>query len=182
MASKPKKDWRTECTAAADSLRDPFRMRLLVAGVFAALMFFVIGEPSHGKLQRKRRELTQLKQQLATVEQVSLLESRVAELTPRLITGVGTDPVLNHMLAVIRRSSADLVRMDAESAVRLGPYEAVRLQIELTGSFAALDEVLHEINHDTLLLRIDSFALASDPRDPRQTSLQLSVMMLKEPK
>ncbi len=182
MTSKPKKDWRSECTAVADSLRDPFRMRLLVAGIFAALMFFAIGEPSHGKLQRSRRDLKQWKQQVATAEQVALLDTRVAQLTPRLISGHGTDPVLNHMLAVIRKSSADLVRMDAESAVKLGPYEAVRLQIELIGSFAALDQVLHEINNDSLLLRIDSFSLAADQRDPSQTLLQLTVLMLKERK
>ncbi|QEG38584.1 hypothetical protein [Roseimaritima ulvae] len=180
MASKPQKNWRSECAALADSLREPFRMRLLVAGGFAALMFFVIGEPSHGKLQRGHRELRQWKQQIATAEQVALLDSRVAELTPRLITGSGTDPVLNHMLTVIRNSAADLVRLDAEAAARLGPYEAVRLQIELTGSFAALDQVLQKINNDSLLLRMDSFVMTADQRDPSQTSLQLTVLMLKE--
>ena len=45
-------DWRSELEQVAAKLRDPFKMRMAVAGVTLAVMCFGINDPIHGRMKR----------------------------------------------------------------------------------------------------------------------------------
>ena len=47
-----KKDWRAELEQVAEKLRDPIRMRLAVAAVAVAIMYFGISEPLYGRMKQ----------------------------------------------------------------------------------------------------------------------------------
>ena len=75
-----KSDWRSELEQVAAKLRDPFKMRMAVAGVTLAVMCFAINDPIHGRMKRSTRELNRMKKTMQTAEEVMLLRDQLARL------------------------------------------------------------------------------------------------------
>ncbi|MEO1525341.1 MAG: hypothetical protein AAFX06_07885 [Planctomycetota bacterium] len=179
MSKKGKQDWREELKQVADQLRDPVRMRIVVAFVAIAIMMFGINDPLHGRTKKSRRSLKELQQRVSTAEEVLLLRDSMENLESRIIQGEGSDPVTSFFINLFRQSPVDFNQINVEAAQRLGPVYSVRTTIDLSGSFEELSQALHLIESQDELLRIESLKISPAERGA-PPSMQLAIRLLKE--
>lgn len=175
-----KKDWRQELQQVAEQLRDPFRMRIVVACAMVAVMFFAISEPLHGKTKRSKRELQQLRDQVKTAEEVLLLRESLDRVQDRIIQGEGNDAVTGFFISLFRDCKADLLQINAEASQRLGPIYSVRVTLDLAGEFSELNEALFQLESCSELVRVETLQITPAERGAASPMMQLSVRLLKE--
>ena len=174
-----KNDWRAELEQVAEKLRDPMRMRIAVAGVALAAMYFGISEPLYGRMKQEKRELTQMENKVKTAEEVLLLRDHLKAVEPRILSKDGDDIVVTHLIEIVREHSVDLMRIDAESPERLGPMKTIGVSLDLSGSFAELTKVLHRFESDPFLMRIETIAISPGERAKAAPTMQLTLKMLR---
>ena len=173
-----KKDWRAELEQVAEKLRDPTRMRIAVASVAVAIMYFGINEPLYGRMKQEQRQLQQLKSAVNTAEEVLLLRDHLEAVQPRILKSNGDDIVVAHLIEIIRAQSVDLMRIDAETPERLGPMKTIAVSVDLSGTFSALTRVLHRFESDPYLLRIETISISPGDRSKSKPTMQLTLKML----
>tara|TARA_R110002049_G_scaffold4601_5_gene32098 strand:- start:140046 stop:140588 length:543 start_codon:yes stop_codon:yes gene_type:complete len=174
-----KKDWRAELEQVAETLRDPMRMRVAVAGVSLAIMYFGISEPLYGRMKQEKRQLQQLETKVRTAEEVLLLRDHLQAVEPRILRQDGDDIVVAHLIEIVREHSVDLMRIDAESPERLGPMKTIAVSLDLTGEFTDLTKVLHRFESDPYLLRVETIAISPGDRSQSTPTMQLTLKMLR---
>ncbi|KAA1262184.1 hypothetical protein LF1_47460 [Rubripirellula obstinata] len=174
------KDWKSELNQIAEVLRDPFKMRMVVAGVTLAVMSFVINDPLQGKMQATKQDLSQLKNTVRAAEEVMLLRDHMEQVQDRIFVGKGNDAVLSHLIELIRSEDVDLMRIDAGAPTKLGPLHSVRISIEVLGSYQSLLKLLHDLDSDHYLIRIEDVAI-KPPKQTRSTAtMNVDLRIIKE--
>ncbi|QDT13326.1 GspMb/PilO family protein [Planctomycetes bacterium K23_9] len=174
------KDWRAELQQVAQHLRNPLRMRMAVAGVALAIMFFAVSEPLHGRMKKQKRELADLENTAKVAQEVVLLRAHLEAVQPGIMAGDSNDAITSHLIDLVRGESVDLMRIDTEAPSRMGPLESVRVSMDVTGSFDSLSRLLQQLESGVYLLRIESVSIKPAERNRRTPSMQLSLLMLKE--
>ncbi|NND98740.1 MAG: hypothetical protein HKN47_15575 [Pirellulaceae bacterium] len=175
-----KKDWRSELEQITTQLRDPFRMRVAVAGVTLVVMFFAISEPLHGRIKQSKRELEQIRGTSKTAEEVVLLRSHLENVEPGIMRGDSNDVVTSHLIDLVRQQSVDLQRIDAEAPTRLGPIKTVRVNIDVSGSFQDLTALLHALESGQYLIRVENIVVTPPERNQSTPTMQLSLRVLRD--
>ena len=173
-----RKDWRAELEQVAEKLRDPMRMRIAVAAVAVAVMYFGISEPLYGRMKQHTRDLKQLETAVSTAEEVLLLRDHLEVVEPRILKSDGDDVVVAHLIEIVREHSVDLMRIDAETPERLGPMKTIAVSLDLSGSFVALTKVLHRFESDPYLLRVETISISPGDRSQSMPTMQLTLKML----
>ena len=174
-----KKDFREELQQLSEKLRDPFRMRMLVAGVTLAIMFFAIHSPIEARMKIEKREIGLLETKHKTAKELMLLQTHMEKVDPQIIRCETNDVIVAHLIETIRRHPVDLMRIDAEAPVRHGPMHTVRVGIDCIGDYKQLLGVLHAIESDPHLFRVETISL--DPPDlDTPSKLTVSIRVLKE--
>lgn len=174
------KDWRQELENVAEFLRDPFKMRIAVAGLTLAIMCFAINDPLQGKMQSSKSELSKLKTKVRTAEQVMLLRDHLSAVDDRIVKGKGNDVVVSHLIEIVRDEHVDLMRIDATDPQKLGPLRSVRINLDMLGSFEALLKVLHRFDSDPYLIRVEEFAIVPPNPNRSTSSLNVTLRVMKE--
>ena len=178
MASE--KNWRTEMEQVAEFLRDPFKMRMAVAGVTLIVMCFVINDPLQGRMKISQRDLQDLEAKVGTAQEIMLLRGHLSKLGDRFIKGQGSDVVVSYLIDIIRNEPVDLMRIDAMPPVKLGPLQTVRVNIEVTGDYRELIGLVHRLESDQYLVRIEDFSIVPPKRNRLKSMLTVVLQVMKE--
>ncbi len=176
-----KKDWRADLEQVVEQLRDPFRMRIVVAGVALAVMYFAISNPLHGRMQQSQRDFDRMQSTADLAEEVLLLRSHLDRVDQRIISGNSNDVIVSHLIDLVRNQPVDLIRIDAEAPTRLGPLQSVRISLDVNGSFDALAKMLHRLESDQYLFRVETVSISPPQRDNPDPSMQLQIRTMKDP-
>ena len=174
-----KKDFREEFQQVIEHLRDPLRMRLAVAGLTLVVMFFAISEPLNGKIKRSKRDLLELRQTAATAQEVVLLRGALGKVDASVMRG-DNDVVTSHLIGMVREESLDLLRIDSEAPTRLGPMETIRVSMDVTGDFQSLNGLLHRIESDAYLMRVETLVINPAERKRTTPAMQMTVRILRD--
>ena len=180
MAERNKKDFREELKQVADHLREPFKMRMAVAGICLVVMFFGISEPLHGRIKKEKRDLTELKNKTKIAQEVELLQSHLENVEPRIFRGKSNDVIVTHLIDLTRKHPVDLMRIAAEAPSRQGPMQSVRVSLDLIGDHADLLSLLHSFESDQRLMRIESISITPPERNRTKPTMALSIRLLKD--
>lgn len=173
-------DWRSELEQVAETLRDPFKMRIAVAGVTIAIMCFAINDPIHGRMKRSKRELNQMKTTVKTAEEVVLLRDKFANVEDRIMKGKSNDVVVSHLIDLVRSESVELMRIDAQAPERLGPMQAVRVTIDVNGTFEDLTQLLYRFDTNQYLIRVETVAISPPERERTTPSMNVTLQIIKD--
>ncbi len=174
------KDWKNELQQVADFLRDPFKMRMAVAGATLVVMGFVINDPLQGKMQASQRDLTKLKSNVRIAEQVMLLRDHMERVEDRIVKGKGNDAIVSHLIELVRSESVDLMRIDAGPPQKLTPLKSVRITMDVLGSYESLVQLLHRLDSDHYLIRVEDVVIKPPTQDRSTSSLTVALRILKE--
>jgi hypothetical protein len=174
-----KKDLKTELRDAANALRDPLRLRVLVCGLALGVAFLGIYRPLGGQVRTASRNLKQAEREAAVARDVEFLQAQADTFEKRL----GTDPDVNetvqYVLDGVRALPVKLVQLDSDASIGVGPYEAAVLRLAVSGAVADLDKLLKWLETDERLFRIDSLELTPPQGQETAPSLRLTLLALK---
>ncbi len=173
-------DWRKELEQVAEKLRDPFKMRMTVAVVTAAVMCFAISDPIHGRMKRHKNELNDMKTVVRTAEEVVLLRDRFVPVENRIVTGKSNDVIVSHLIDIVRSEPVELMRIDAQAPERLGPLQSVRVSMDVEGSFEALQTLLHRFDSDHFLMRVDTISISPPELNETVPTMNVTLQILKD--
>jgi hypothetical protein len=175
-----KKNWKSELGQVADFLRDPFKMRMAVAGITLAVMSFAINDPLQGKMQASNRELSKLQTTVQAAEQVMLLRDHMEQVEDRVFKGKGNDAVVSHLIELVRSEPVDLMRIDAAPPSKLGPMMSVRVTMDILGSYQSLLQLLHRFDSDHYLIRVEDLTISPPTQNRSTSSLSVALRIMKE--
>jgi len=173
-------DWRAELEQVAEKLRDPFRMRMTVAVVTVIVMCFAINDPIHGRMKKVRRELDQMKQTVRMAEEVMLLRDRMADVEDRILKSKTNDVVVSHLIELVRSEDVELMRIDAQAPQKIGLLQSVQVSLDVNGSFDALTQLLHRLDCDRYLNRVETISITPPERDRTVPTMSISIRILKD--
>jgi hypothetical protein len=175
-----KSDWRAEIEQLAEKLRDPFKMRMTVAGAMVAIMCFGINDPIHGRMKRSKHELNEMKTTVQTAEEVMLLRDKFEEVEDRIMKGKSNDVIVSHLIDIVRSEPVELMRIDAQTPQRLGPMQSVSVMIDVNGSFEALTQLLYRFDANQYLIRVDTVAISPAERDEATPTMSVTLQIMKD--
>jgi hypothetical protein len=173
-------DWKRELAQLAEKLRDPFRMRIAVAAVAVAVMCFAISDPIHGRMLESKRELKELRANVRTAEEVMLLRDHWQGVEDRIVKGDGNDVVVSYLIDIVRGEQVVLSRIDTQPPEKLGPLHSIRVMIDVTGTFSSLMQLLHRLDTDPYLIRVESVAITPPGRDRSDSAMSMVLRVIKE--
>lgn len=173
-------DWKRELEQLAEKLRDPFRMRMTVAMVTVAVMCLAISDPIQGRIRDSKRDLKEMKATIRTAQEVMLLRDHLQAVEDRIIKGSSSDVVVAHLIDIVRGQQVELRRIDTQAPEKLGPLHSIRVIIDVTGKFDALMKLLHRLDCDQFLIRVESVMIAPPAMDDTDSTLNLVLRIIKE--
>jgi hypothetical protein len=174
-----KESTRKDLQRLADAVRDPFRLRLLLAAVTVGVMYFGIQQPLASQAADYRRKSRELQRKDAVAQQVTKLRKGLDELETRLLSsqhGAATTYLMN----ALREASVELQRIDGQTEFGIGPFQATRLRASVIGPAKQLDALLRQLEEGNSLVRIDTVSLVPPMRDEKHPTMQLSLVVLSK--
>lgn len=178
--NQQKGDFKAELEQLAEKLRDPFRMRMTVACLAAAVLVLGISDQLESKIKRSKSETRRLKSTISTAEEIELMRVSLEQVEPKVLEGKGTDAILKHLIVRFRETPISLMRIEPDAPVRVGPFESVRVTAEFHGEFADFHKLLADLDNDPKLLRVESVAIDAPKQADKPATMQLVVRMMEE--
>ncbi len=171
--------YKQQLQKAAEQLRDPFRFRIFVTLVVLGLAYFAIYSPLNGKIEETKRKLSQ-EQTLETLSQdVELLRAQMELFEHRLVKDSDANEWIEYVLNGVRALPLQLVNLDLKDERKVGLYRAFGLRLEVSGRMKDLDALLHWLETNDRLFRIDVMNLAPDRKQETRRVMQLELLGLK---
>ena len=163
-------DMKQELAQLADRLRDPFRLRVVVAVSCLAVGYFTIAAA------QQRLTTEHARQQLH--HDIEFLRAQLEMFEYRLPEDDDTNAWVQYVIEGIRQYPLKLVNLDSDQLRRVGPYSAVAMRIELEGSMEDLDRFLYWLETDERLFRIESTKIEPAKGDRGRRFMQITLLGL----
>lgn len=160
-------------------LREPQRLRLAICVLTLAGAYFGVYLPLAERINQASRLCHEAQQRQTTAHEVQLLKAQAALFQPRLSSELDTNELIEYVLSGVRELPLQLVQVDAAGTESLGPYQTLKLQMEVRGEVSQLDAFIAWLETNPWFFRID--ALRLDPPRGQNTvaSLRLVLRALK---
>jgi type II secretory pathway component PulM len=173
-----KRDYQAELKRLADALRNPLRLRLAVCGVSLAIAYFAIYQPLDARILQASRQLREAEGRQAAAQDTIVLKAQVDAFKPRLAANPDPNESIQYVLDGVRSFPLKLLRLDSRGTVAVGPYDAVGIDLEVSGPILQLDALVEWLEANQRLFRIDALKI-EPPRGEGDPQLRLRVLALK---
>jgi Tfp pilus assembly protein PilO len=164
---------------ALASLRHPLRLKIVVTVLLLLGAYVGVCMPLSARIDESSRKLQEQRRRAKLIEEVSHLREQLAFVQPRLPRDTDTNEWIQRVLDAIRELPIELISLDPAEPRRVGPYEAVVLQIKCSGKFEDFDTLLRWFESNQRLFRVDSATIAPSHSKDEQLTMQLTVLGLK---
>jgi type II secretory pathway component PulM len=164
---------------ALASLRHPVRLRIAVTGLLLLAAYVGVWMPLSERITESSRKLEEQRRRGKLIEEVSDLREQLALVESRLPEDTDTNEWIQRVLDAVRELPIELISLDPDEPRRVGPYEAVVLQIKCNGKFQDFDALLQWFDSHDRLFRVDSATIAPSNSKNDQLTMQLTVLGLK---
>jgi type II secretory pathway component PulM len=161
------------------SLRHPVRLRVAITGLLLLVAYVGVWTPLSERIAEASRKLEAQRRRATLIEEVSDLRAQLALVDSRLPQDTDTNEWIQRVLDAVRNLPIELISLDPQQPRRVGPYEAVVLQIKCSGKYQDLDALLQWFESNERLFRIDAATLAPANGREDQLTMQLTVLGLK---
>lgn len=162
-----------------ERLRDPFRMRVALTLLSILAGYSVIYWPLTSHLEQARRRLQQERTRKELHADLDRLRAQVALFDARLPKQTDTNEWVQFVIQGIRRFPLKLNNLDSSEPRRIGPYEAVAMQVEVEGNMQSLDRLLHWFEANDRLIRLESVKLEAARKESTNRVLHATLLGLK---
>ena len=171
--------YRRQLQNLTDQLRDPFRFRIFVTLVVLGLAYFAIYVPLNGSIEETKRKLDQEQDREMLMQDVKLLRSQTELFEHRLVKDSDVNEWIEYVLNGVRALPVRLINLNLKDERKVGIYRAFGLQLEVSGEMKDLDSLLHWLETNDRLFRVDVMKLVPDRKHQTHRVMQLELLGLK---
>jgi hypothetical protein len=132
--------------------------------------------PLEGAIAETDRQLQLEQQHLQLVRDTGELRNQFARLRASLPDKTDPNEWVQYVLGGIRQFPVKLVNLDSEAPRTLGPYRVVVLRVELEGGFDDLNRLLHWLETNQRLMRVDTIKVEPNRRNESTLVMQMTVL------
>jgi Tfp pilus assembly protein PilO len=166
---------KTAIQKLVERLYDPLQFRIFVAAVMLAIGYAGVYMPLDDRIAETTKDLKKAKEYQKLTEEVEDLQSQAVRACARLPKDTDTNEWVQYVLTGVRKLPVKMVSLDSAPAKKVGPFEAVVLQVELHGKYHGLESFLDWVETNERLFRIDSISVSAAKRG---NLLEMKLMLL----
>jgi Tfp pilus assembly protein PilO len=157
-------------------LRSPFHVRLLLGGLMLAGGYGGVFMPLDEKIDLQRIHLEQETKRRDTAQHVERLRAQVAQFQSRLPQKCDANAGLSYLLEGIRQFPLELIDTRNEPSQKVGPFLVHIYQIKVQGEFKDMARLVHWIETNPRLFRLDliNFSVTVE----KDLQMQLTVLAM----
>ena len=160
-----------------ERLHDPNQLRLVLTAIVLAVAYVAIYQPFDKRIAATKHSLAEARKRLALAHDVEELRQQFRPVEARLPQQIDSKEWEQHMLSCIRQFPLKLESFQPLTPRELGPYKAMAMQIELSGSFAELDRFLYWLESNQRLFRVDSVNISPVARSGESVRLMKIIVL-----
>ena len=165
--------------ALSEQLRDPFRFRVFVTMLALAVAYMGVYQPLSGRIDDTRRKLKKETEREALAQEVELLQAQKEFFESRLTKDADTNEWIQYLLGGVRALPLELINLDSEDERKVGSYKCVAMRLAVSGEMKDLDALLHWLETNDRIFRIDVFSLEPSRDDESHRLLSVTLLGLK---
>lgn len=165
--------------AATEQLRDPFRFRILVTVIALAIAYLGVYGTLSGRIVDTKRHLKKETEREALAQDVELLRAQKDHFVNRLTKNADANEWIQYLLGGVRSLPLELINLDSEDERKVGPFKCVAMRLSVSGEIEHLDALLHWLETNERIFRIDVFQIEPARGDETQRLLNITLLGLK---
>jgi len=165
--------------AAVEQLRDPFRFRIFVALVALAVAYFGVYQQLGGQIDQARRKLKKETEREGLAQEVELLRAQKEFFENRLTKDSDANEWIQYLLGGVRELPLKLINLDSDDERKVGSYKCVAMRLSVAGETRHLDALLHWLETNDRIFRIDVVSIEPSRDDETQRLMNMTLLGLK---
>ena len=165
--------------AATEKLQDPFRFRIFVAVIALAIAYLGVYGTLSGRIEDTKRQLKKETEREALAQDVELLRAQKEFFANRLTKSADANEWIQYLLGGVRQLPLELINLDSENERKVGPYKCVAMRLSVSGEIEHLDALLHWLETNERIFRIDVFQIEPSRADEKQRLMNITLLGLK---
>ncbi len=146
-------------------LHDPTQLRIMITAVVLALTYAFLYLPVSERISATNKKLDAAKKKLSLAREVEDLRKQFTDVERRLPQQTDTKEWVRYMLGGIHKFPLTLSTLKCHAPRDLGPYKAVVMQIQVSGTYSDLDKFLCWLDANERLFRTDVVRITPTSRD-----------------
>jgi Tfp pilus assembly protein PilO len=150
-------NWKTNLL---ERLSNPNQLRGFLTGLVLLIGYLAIYQPFEQHAAAAKKSLAESKKRLDLARDVEQLRKQFSPLEARLSQPTDSKEWERYMLDEIRKFPLKLESFKPGDPRDIGPYKAITMQIEMTGSYVDLDHFLHWLESNKRLFRVDDVKIS----------------------
>ena len=155
-----------------EAVRDSTRMKVVVTLAVVLVGHFGVCQPFNTAIARTTRLLREEERRWQLAQDIELLEAHEAHFQPRVVVGWDVNQWVQYVLDGVRARPLLLKDLDSGEKYKVGPYTAIELQLQVSGSARDVDSLLFWLETNERLFRIDALKLEPVRGDAPVSSLR----------
>jgi Tfp pilus assembly protein PilO len=174
-STERRSNWKS---TVLERLHDPLQFRVCIIVGIVLLGFAGVYQPLSDKIATVTQQVQREGKLLALGEEIERLQSQYRSFEDRIPVQSDTKDWVQYVLEGIRRLPLKMTKFDCRPSKQIGPYQVIVLQIELEGSFFAIDKFLRWLETDRRLFRADDIRMAAAQGNSDNMVMQVTVLGL----
>ena len=136
-------------------IQNPLRFRAVLGVGLLAGWYFALYQPAVTAIDSTRSALDAERKHLDTAIQISRLREQIERFRQGQPERSDQNELVQYLVAGVRQRPVKLVNLEPRGTIDLGPYRLQQVTIVIEGDYASLIALLHWIESDSRLFRID---------------------------
>ena len=172
-------DYREMQKAAVEHLRDPFRFRVFVTIIALSIAYLGVYSTLSGMITETQRKVSKDLEREGLAQEIELLRAQKEFFENRLKKDSDSNEWIQYVLGGIRKLPLTLVNLDSEKERRVGSYKCVAMRVSVSGEMSHLDALLHWLETNDRIFRIDTIAIEPVRDDGARRQMNITLLGLK---
>ncbi len=172
-------DTKAQFKELIERLRDPTRIRWAITGLMLAIGYVGLYMPLSARIEETTRKLGEENKRHNLANELEYLRAQADMFQARVPKEMDVNECVQYVLEGIRKLPLKLNNLAPQKSIRVGPYQAIVLKVELEGQFRDLDSFMHWVETNERLFRVDSAKIAPARGKDGKLVMQLTLLGMK---
>jgi len=160
-------------------LRNPTRLRLALSAAILLSWYFGVYSPTSEYMTLASTRTDSERKRAVTAREIEKLRSILTPCQDRIPDQAGLNELIQYVMAHVRTLPINLIDLKPGKVKDHGPYDNLSLRLQFESTYEDLDALLHWVETNQRLLRVDTLKI--DPaKEKNRLTVQLELVSLAE--
>ena len=160
-------------------LRNPTRLRLALSAAILLSWYFGVFSPTSEYMTLASTRTDSERKRAVTAREIEKLRSILNPCQDRIPDQSGLNELIQYVMAHVRTLPINLIDLKPGKVKDLGPYDNLNLRLQFESTYEDLDALLHWVETNQRLLRVDTLKIEL-AKEKNRLTVQLELVSLAE--